>query len=37
MAKGQREVKERNDTGLLSLTRRVFRIYGKKSEKDNIQ
>jgi hypothetical protein len=31
MAKGQREVEERNDTGLLSLMRRVLRIYGKKS------
>ena len=37
MAKGQREVKERNDTGLLSLMRRLLRIYGKKSGKDNIQ
>ena len=37
MAKGQREVEERNDTGLLSLMRRLLRIYGEKSEKDNIQ
>ena len=37
MAKGQREVEERNDTGLLNFMRRLLRIYGKKSEKDNIQ
>ena len=37
MAKVQREVKERNDTGLLNLMRRLLRICGKKSEKDNIQ
>jgi hypothetical protein len=40
MAKGQREVEERNDTGLLSLMRkllRMLRIYGKKSGKNNIQ
>jgi hypothetical protein len=33
MAKVQREVEERNDTGLLSLMRRLLRIYGKKSGK----
>jgi len=37
MAKEQREVEERNNTGLLSLMRRLLRIYGKKSGKDNIQ
>jgi hypothetical protein len=37
MAKGQREVEERNDTGLLSFMRRLLRIYGKKSGKNNIQ
>ena len=33
MAKGQREVEERNDTGLLSLMRRLLRIYAKKRGK----